>query len=105
MKMNVYSVYDKAVNAFLQPFYARSAGEAIRSFTELANDSNTNVGRHPTDFLLMFLGEYDDNSGLFNCQEPMRLLGATEVLKVDPFVQPTDGSNRMGLNGQNGVRE
>lgn len=80
MKMSVYAVYDKAVNAFLQPFYARSAGEAIRSFGELARDNNTNVGRHPTDFVLFGLGEYDDASGMFNCQEPMRMLGAQEML-------------------------
>lgn len=80
MKLQVYAVYDKAVNAFLQPFYARSAGEAIRSFGELARDNNTNVGRHPTDFLLFGLGEYDDATGLFHCQEPMRMLSASEML-------------------------
>ena len=81
MKLMIYSVYDKAVNAFLQPFYARSTGEAIRSFTELANDTNTNVARHPTDFVLFGLGAFDDNSGIFVSHEPMRLLGAHEVVK------------------------
>lgn len=84
MILNVYSVYDKAVNAFMQPFYARSAGEAIRSFTDLTRDPQTNVARHPTDFVLFALGEFDDNSGLFNSSEPRRLLAGNEVLTDQP---------------------
>lgn len=97
MKVNVYAVFDKAVNAYLQPFYARSAGEAIRSFTELANDGNSNVCKHATDFFLAFLGEYDDNTGRFASSEPMRLLGAHEVIRepatafgVPPLVNGAD---------------
>lgn len=81
MILHVMSVHDKAVRAFMQPFYARSIGEAIRSFTELANDPQTNVARHPSDFVLFDLGEFDDNSGLFISREPRRVLGAYEVVK------------------------
>lgn len=79
MKLYIYSVYDKAVNAYMQPFYARSAGEAIRSFTELANDPKTNVAKYPSDYTLFALGEFDDNSGAFAGVEPRRLVGAHEV--------------------------
>lgn len=103
MKLNVYTVLDKAVNAYLQPFYARGAGEAIRSFSDLANDGNTNIARHPEDFILMFLGEYDDASGLFNCQEPMRLVGATEVIQMDPRVVPEAGSYEKSMRANGGA--
>lgn len=98
MRLNVYAVYDKAVNAYLQPFYARTAGEAIRSFTELANDRNTNVGRHPLDYVLMYMGEYDDNTGQFvqDDKGPMRLLAANEVA-VNPIFDPIP-LNGKGLN-------
>nr|QJB19254.1 MAG: nonstructural protein [Microvirus sp.] len=84
MNVNVYSVYDAAVKAFAPPFYARSAGEAIRSFSQLATDTNSNVSRHPTDFVLFGLGSYDDATGLFASNEPMRLISASEILgKLD----------------------
>lgn len=81
MKLQVFTVYDMAVKAFLQPFYARSHGEAIRSFTELANDTGTHVCRHPSDFVLHHLGEFDDASGLFECVEPARVVSAREVVE------------------------
>lgn len=80
MIINVYSVYDKAVKAFAPPFYARSAGEAIRSFQQLCTDPQSNVSRHPTDFVMFGLGTYDDSTGLFSTQEPMRMIGASEIL-------------------------
>lgn len=85
MRLHIYTVFDKAVNAFMQPFYARSAGEAIRSFTELANDKTTNVGRHPNDYILFGLGEFDDQAGQFHGIEPYRMVAAHEVLELDPF--------------------
>lgn len=81
MRLFVYSVYDKAVSAYLQPFYARSTGEAIRSFTQLANDKGSNVYRHPHDFVLFALGSFDDTDGLFDGIEPHRILAAHEVVK------------------------
>lgn len=95
MKLNVYSVYDKAVRAWMQPFYCRTTGEAIRSFTELANDGQSNVSKYPTDYELYALGEYDDSSGLFTSGSPVRVIGATEVLK-DDVVLPFKESPRTG---------
>lgn len=81
MKMYVFSVFDKAVNAYNTPFYARTTAEAIRSFGGLVNDASTNVAKHPSDFVLFVLGAYDDNSGLFECSEPRRIVGATEIVE------------------------
>lgn len=79
MILQVYTVRDDAVNAYMQPFYARSRGEAIRSFTELANDPKTKVGQSKTDFHLFYHGEFDDVSGVFACDLPARVISATEV--------------------------
>lgn len=81
MKLLAFSVFDKAVNAFMPPFFARSAGEALRSFTDLANDPKTNVGLHPSDFVLFACGEFDDGAGMFVQAEPRRLVGAYEVTR------------------------
>lgn len=83
MKMYVMTVYDKAVNAYLPPFYARAMGEAIRSFTEACADKNSNFSKYPLDFTLMSLGTFDDSNGTFEVTEPTRVLSAPEVIDYE----------------------
>lgn len=81
--MKIFSVYDKAVKAYLPPFMCRAHGEAVRSFTEAVNDPAKSFGRHATDYLLVYLGEFDDGTGLYDCHEPVRVVSASEVLVSD----------------------
>jgi len=92
MKFQIFSVYDRAISAFVQPFYARTKGEAIRSFTEACNDEKHQFNRHAADYSLMHLGEFDDNAGLFNCADPARVISALEVQTDDPFTPDTNVS-------------
>lgn len=81
MKLFVFSVLDMAVKAYMQPFYCRSHGEAVRSFTDAVNDPKGQFGRHSTDYILMHHGLFDDQNGLFESIEPVRVIGANEVLQ------------------------
>lgn len=79
MIYKIYSVYDSKVECFLQPFFMRSRGEAIRGFTELCNDNSTNFGKYPSDFTLFELGEYVDSNCKFVMLDTPHSLGlATE---------------------------
>lgn len=90
MQLFVFSVYDKAVKAYLQPFYARARGEALRSFTQAVNDRQHNFNKHAADYLLVQLGSFDDVVGMFQCGEPERLVSALECLiPDDPFTNET----------------
>lgn len=92
MIMQVFTVFDKAVGAHLQPFFCRSKGEALRSFTEAVNDPKNNFNRHSADYTLVYLGTYDDNSGLFATQDPVRIISAQELVVEDlDFVAPNGG--------------
>ncbi|UDN67680.1 nonstructural protein [robinz microvirus RP_93] len=98
MKLKIYSVFDKAVNAYMQPFYCRSAGEAIRSFTEACNDPTKPFGKYAMDYVLMAHGDFDDNSGLFQCSDPVRVLAANEVIELDimepePVLRPVKSAS------------
>lgn len=81
MRLEIFAVYDRQVNAFLPPFYARSKGEAIRSFSEAVNDPNKTFGKYAVDFALMSFGEFDDNSGSFITHDPVRVIAANEVIE------------------------
>lgn len=84
MRLEVYSVHDAAVGAFLPPFFARSRGEAIRQFEDAARDTNR-FGTHGKDFSLYFIGEWSDENGLFKAVDvPDRIAGALD------FARPSD---------------
>lgn len=84
MILEMYSVHDAAVGAFLPPFFARSRGEAIRNFQDAARDSNR-FGTHGKDFSLYFVGRWSDENGLFQPVDvPDRIAGALD------FVGPVD---------------
>ncbi|AXH73039.1 MAG: nonstructural protein [Microviridae sp.] len=85
MRLHVYAVLDQGVGAFLPPLFMRSKGEALRSFTEAVNDPKSNFHRYAHDFHLMYLGEWDDNSGAFDASVPVRIISGNEVLISDVF--------------------
>jgi len=83
MILKMFSVFDKAVGAYMQPFFAPSVGAAIRMFSDAVADKDSNLGRHPGDYTLFHVGDFDDSSGLTSSLDPHRLLGATEVNKPE----------------------
>lgn len=80
MKLKIYSVYDSKVGAYLPPFFLRSEGEAIRSFTHAATSDEHTFAKHPSDYTLFDLGEYDDETGSIDTPaSPIRICSASEV--------------------------
>lgn len=65
MRLGIFAVYDVKSDVYAAPFFMPAKGMAIRAFTDLANNLDTYVGRHPNDYKLVYLGEFDDNSGDF----------------------------------------
>jgi hypothetical protein len=65
MIKQVFTVYDEKSNAYLQPFFLDTKGQAIRAITDCVNDIGHAFGRHPSDYTLFHLGEYDDSTGQF----------------------------------------
>ncbi len=63
MKLNIYSIFDTASALYLRPLFAQSDGQALRSFSDVAVDTDHEIGSHPEDYSLFRLGIFDDNSG------------------------------------------
>lgn len=102
MKLQIFSVMDKAVGAFLQPFFSRAKGEAVRSFADACNDEKHNFNTHASDYLLVHLGEFDDTAGTFKCHEPIRIISAVECLVDEPFREDNkvkEGISPRPVNG------
>lgn len=65
MKLKCFSVFDVKAGAYIVPFFMPERGQAIRTFTDSVADRNHAFGRHPEDYTLFQVGEFDDNVGEF----------------------------------------
>lgn len=75
MILKIYSVFDSAAGAFLQPFFAPTDGLAIRSFMDALNDNANALSKHAADYTLYLLGEFNDADASFSPpQEPVKLM-------------------------------
>lgn len=64
MKLLVFSVYDAAAEAYLNPIFFRTKGEAIRTFSDAANAEDHDFRRHAGDYTLFHIGFFHVDSGL-----------------------------------------
>lgn len=83
MKLKVFSVYDEKACAFSSPFNMAHKGQAMRAFQDLIQDGKSMVSKHPGDFKLYELGEFDDNSGKYvNQAQPVYICIGSEFVEV-----------------------
>ena len=79
MIMNVYSIYDKAVQAYMRPFFMPADGAAQRAFTDLVEDKSHEMSKHPEDYSLFRIGSFDDSNGSLDRCEPYVVGRAHEI--------------------------
>lgn len=75
MKTKIYTIFDTKVGAYNFPFTMRSDGEALRAFSDMANDPKSRIGAHPEDYCLFAVGEFDDLRGIVTPLVPHETLG------------------------------
>lgn len=95
MNLKTFSVYDQAAKAYLQPFFASSAGLALRMFAEAANTPDHNFNRYAADYTLFELGEFDQQDCKFTLHSVPENLGSAlhHINNTPPFDEsPSDGS-------------
>lgn len=65
MKLLAFSVRDSAVEQYGNPMFMLSRGQAHRSFADEVNRpaEDNQMYKHPTDFELYLIGEYDTDTG------------------------------------------
>ena len=75
MLSQVFTVFDCKAEAYLPPFYMATKGQAIRVFTDLVNDPNHAFAKHPEDYTLFQLGQYEDASASFHLLKTPTAIG------------------------------
>lgn len=69
--MKVFAVYDTKAGAYMTPYFAPTTGVGVRLFVDVVSDVETMFHKHPEDFTLYEVAEWDEYKGRFvNYQNP-----------------------------------
>lgn len=55
----LYSVYDSKSKTYSNPFTALNDDEAKRSFFDAVHDNSTSISRHPEDYTIFRIGDFN----------------------------------------------
>jgi hypothetical protein len=83
MKQQAFSIYDKASGTYANPIFAPTKGVAIRSFTDEANNTQSMLNKHPEDYFLYYMGEFDQETGTFTQVKLENLGNAKDFLAIE----------------------
>lgn len=75
MKTKIFTVYDSKAEAYMSPFYMQSTGAAIRAFSDTAADPSSQIAKHPSDYTLFEIGEFDDATAEISLLTAKKSLG------------------------------
>lgn len=84
MIKKVYTVFDEAAGAYLQPFFSSSNRTAMRAVEDVMSDPSHQFNVHADDFTLFCIGEYDEDSGSLIPQDKVSLGNLIQFKKDDP---------------------
>lgn len=89
MLQYIVSVKDRAAEVFNRPFFVPHRNVAVRDFTDEVNRSAADnpLNKHPDDFDLYLLGQFDDSNGAFIREgSPTVLVRAKDVIRINDSV-------------------
>ena len=90
MQHAVYTVKDKAANAFLQPFFTQTEATAIRALRAATRDASHDFVVNAKDYSLYYVGIFDDFTGTMSqLQEPVFVVSMETIIRLgDPIANP-----------------
>lgn len=63
MKLQIISIRDSKAAAWMNPLFFQTKAQAIRAFGDAINDPQGEFIKHPDDYALYYLGEFDPQDG------------------------------------------
>lgn len=86
MRKQIFTIYDTKAEVFSQfPFPAQNKGDAIRGFTDALSNPDSEFSKHPLDYALYRIGEYDSVLGIIDSEEnPEYVIAGKDVIDTRP---------------------
>lgn len=82
MKMVICSIQDSKAQAWLTPLFFQSNAQAVRSFGDAVN-SDTDFAKHPEDYTLFQVGEFDPSEGIVLGISPVSLAVGVNLIRSE----------------------
>ncbi len=80
MKLEIMAIYDKAIDAYMRPYFSQTIGQAVRQFADEVNRAEQSpMGAHPEDYSLFHIGTFHDQNAKLNECEPHCVARAHEI--------------------------
>lgn len=84
MLYEVFSIHDEKATAFLPPFILPNNAMAQRIFSDCINSEDHQFAKHPADYTLFRLGQFNDMDGTFILKDTKQSLGnGVEFRRMD----------------------
>lgn len=94
MILRLFTVYDEKAHCYTNPFVTSTAEVALRSFSDCINSPDHHFGKNPHDYTLFDLGEFDDNTGIYNTKSPQAMGNGVEFRTQIPLSSEKADENR-----------
>lgn len=98
MKTMMFSVFDIKAAVYGTPFFMPREAAAIRAFGDLVNDERSTVSKHPEDYVLFHIGDFEDDTANIEVVKPRSLVTGASM------VRPTS-VERFGPEGMHNLTE
>lgn len=82
MALKIFSIKDKAADAFLLPFFTHNKATAEREFRRLVQDPNSQVFHNPAHFALYEVGIWNEEVGVIISSDVPELVVTAEGLRA-----------------------
>lgn len=63
MNKIICSIQDSKAAAWLPPLFFSAKGAAVRAFSDAVNKGDGEIAKHPGDYTLYKIGEFDEQTG------------------------------------------
>lgn len=93
--LKLFVTYDSKAKSYCNPFCMATPEEAIRGFTDVANDPSTQFGKYPADFTLFEIGDYDVATGSVVTHDAKINLGTALDYKNNSMGLPADLESKV----------
>ena len=108
MLIEIYAIRDTASEGFARPFFFQSEAMAVRSFCAAMTGGDEAMASNPDDFTLYRIGSYNDESGIIEGHDPVRVItGFEAVAEGRKRIRRLDELNQEieKLNGEGGYAQ
>lgn len=98
----IFEVYDSKAETFSTPFFATNAAVGSRMFGTEANNPNSTIGLHPSDFTLFEVGSIDNGKwSLYKTKKNLGLAVNFASSNSNLHKLPTDFDKRGNSAAEN----